>query len=147
MATVRSIFELAVPLFTKNKIRPLSYLGDGLLAVAQGDEHRRRGLAFACDLIRKAERITLVRHALGDAWGLRMRAGVASGPVVLGTLGSHFKLEFAAIGVTTNLAARLQGQANRGEVVCQDEGSAATEAVSLKGFDRPINIKRFSPGR
>lgn len=149
MATVRSLFELSVPVLATHRVRPLSYLGDGLLAVAEGDDHRERALAFSLAMVRRAARVSRVRRALGSPWGLDLRAGVASGPVVMGTLGSHFKMEFAAIGLTTNRAARLQGQAEPGEVVCDlDTGrhrqaEGRRESLELKGFSEPVAALRF----
>lgn len=150
MATVRSFFELAVPLLSRWRVRPLSCLGDGLLAISEGDAHAERGLAFARRLVEKAMRATFVRtRVLGEPHGLDLRAGVASGRVVTGAVGSLLKLEYAAIGATTNLAARLQGAAVPGEIVCAAEsaGAAANEgvpdAVKLKGFDAPTQVIRF----
>jgi adenylate cyclase len=142
MDTVRGLFELGVPLLTKHRVTPISYMGDGLLALCQGDEHERRGLAFARDLVARAGRVTRVRRILGGGWPLDLRAGVASGPVVLGTLGTSFKIEFAAIGVATNLAARLQSKAAPGEVMCSAHTVRAArlelpaETMSLKGFEK-----------
>lgn len=150
MATVRSLFELAVPGLSRFRVRPISCLGDALLAAAEGEDHERRGLAFAFELVRRASRMTLVRRALGDRWGMDLRAGVASGPVVVGALGNLFKLEFAAIGLTTNLAARLQSSASVGEVICSSRTGAhrASEGVvdrlKLKGFDEPVDVLRFA---
>lgn len=150
MATVRGLFELAVPLMTRHRVRPISYLGDGLLAVAEGEGHAKRGLAFAQDLVARAGRVSTVRKALGEKWGLDLRAGVATGPVVLGTLGTLFKLEFAAIGPATNLAARLQGAAAPGEVMAAAEGGEHPDFVSepvslsLKGWTGPVGATRFS---
>jgi class 3 adenylate cyclase len=55
--------------------------------------------------------------------------------VVLGMLGNGFKQEFAAIGRTTNLAARLQAQAEPDEIVAETSSAKATEHLELKGFD------------
>ena len=38
-----------------------------------------------------------------------MGIGVASGPVMSGNVGSERRLEYAAVGDTTNTAARLKG--------------------------------------
>lgn len=153
METVRSLFELAVPLFVRFKVRPLQYQGDGLLAVCQGEGHAARGLAFARALVAKTLRVTEVRKALGDKWGLTVRAGVASGPTVLGVLGSHYKLEFQAIGRTVNLASRLQGQAEPGQVCATwaTTGAAGSvpaglvvEQAPLKGFNAPEKFVRMA---
>ena len=142
MDTVRGLFELGVPLLTKHRVTPISYMGDGLLALCQGEGHQRRGLSFACDLVARAGRVSKVRRILGGAWPVDLRAGVASGPVVLGTLGTSFKTEFAAIGVATNLAARLQSKALPGEVMCSAHTvrdanlELPAETMSLKGFEK-----------
>jgi len=66
----------------------------------------------------------------------------------MGTLGTQFKQEFAAIGLTTNLAARLQGQARPGEVVVADATAHAgaidgpREELHLKGFRDPVPAVR-----
>lgn len=152
MDTVRGLFELGVPLLAKYKVQPLTYMGDGLLAIAQGAEHERRGLAFARELVARTGRITRVREVLGSGLPLHLRAGVASGTVVLGSLGSLFKTEFAAIGATTNLAARLQAKAEPGEVVCARHTALAAhvsdakdETFELKGYEgrEPVLASRI----
>lgn len=152
MDTVRGLFELGVPLLAKYKVQPLTYMGDGLLAIAQGPEHERRGLAFARELVARTGRVTRVREVLGSGLPLQLRAGVASGTVVLGSLGSLFKTEFAAIGATTNLAARLQAKAEPGEVVCARKTAIAAcaadakdETFELKGYEgrEPVEASRI----
>lgn len=146
MDTVRSLFEVAAPVLARHGVRPLQYLGDGLLAVAQGPDHAARGRAFALDLVARCGRITRIRAGRGEPFGLTTRAGVATGTVVLGLVGSFAKLEHLAIGRTTNLAARLQGVAAPGQVVWAlregEPGLADAERVRLKGFDAPVPIGR-----
>jgi len=152
MSTVRGLFELAVPVMMKHRVSPITYMGDGLLAIARGDEHERRGVDFACSLLERAARVTALRRFLGDRWPLDLRAGVATGPVVLGTLGSALKLDFAAIGLTTNLAARLQSSASPQEVVCSEHAAQragrtlAIEELTLKGFEKigPVRACRIA---
>jgi len=155
MATSRGFFELAVPLLARHRVRPIAYLGDALLAIAEGEGHHDRGVAFACALVARVQRMRRVRdaagmpipHALdGSELPYRIRSGVATGPVVLGVLGNGFKQEFAAIGRTTNLAARLQAQAEPEEVVAEAGTAAPTEYLELKGFDaQKIAVVRLDP--
>jgi len=58
----------------------------------------------------------------------RFRVGVNSGPAVIGNVGALQQRSFTAIGDTTNLAARLQGEAKPGQVVI-----GATTAAELTG--------------
>ena len=92
----------------------VAYQGDGLMAVfgapVEQPDHADRALAAA----REMRDVRLVRF---NAWaadqkvseGFRMGIGMASGPVMSGNVGSQRRLEYAAVGDTTNTAARLEG--------------------------------------
>ncbi len=92
------------------------FAGDAVMVVfnAAGDQpdHARRAVAAALGMQRATE---AARHARPD-WP-RFRAGVNSGPAVVGNVGTEEQRSFAAIGDTTNLAARLQAAAAPGQVV------------------------------
>jgi class 3 adenylate cyclase len=45
---------------------------------------------------------------------LKMRIGIHSGPVVVGTLGNDLRVEFKAVGDTVNVASRMEGMAEPG---------------------------------
>jgi len=92
----------------------VSYMGDGIMAVfgaplAQED-HADRALAAATDMLH-------TRLARFNAWAaehgisepFRMGIGLNSGPVMSGNVGSAKRLEYTAIGDTTNTASRLEG--------------------------------------
>ena len=150
MHTVRCLFELSVPVLAAHRVQALSYRGDGLLACARGEGHEARALAFACEFTARAARITKLRVALGDVWGLDVRAGVAAGPAVFGVLGTLAKLEYVVNGFTANFAARLQGAAQPNEVVCDERVGKASnltaglEHVTLKGIAQPIPVYRIA---
>ncbi|MGB1396933.1 MAG: adenylate/guanylate cyclase domain-containing protein, partial [Planctomycetota bacterium] len=144
--------ELAVPLLAQHQVRPLQHLGDGLLAACQGEGHEARGLQFAIDLVQRTSLASRVRRELGESWGLDLRAGVNSGPVVFGMLGSSFKQEWLAIGKTTNLAARLQSKGEIGEVVTLpeiaervgfDASGSILKPYDMKGFSEPVPVLRI----
>jgi len=125
MGTVRGLFELASAPLRTHRLHPLQYLGDGLLAIAVGEGHRRRAVAFARGFTRRMADVTHVRASmcggeLAASERLNVRCGVATGPVVLGPLGNLLRTELLAIGLTTNRAARLQGYAEPDEVVCDE---------------------------
>jgi len=151
MSTSQALFELAVPLLQKHRVRPSNYLGDAVLAIAEGEGHRGRAIGFACDYVARAKRASVIRGALAEPWMLTIRAGVASGPIVTGPVGNALKTEYTTIGRTVNLAARLQSCAEPGEVVVDAESEdaiegRARESVQLKGFRTPVPFVRLSPG-
>jgi PAS domain S-box-containing protein len=77
--------------------------------------------------------------------------GVHTGEAMVGNLGSDEYQNFTAIGDTVNVAARLQGQAQAGEVVCSaaalqaaGEGVRTTPlgALELRGRKTPVEAYR-----
>jgi adenylate cyclase len=91
----------------------VSYMGDGIMAVFGApltqDDHADRALAVARELL--AERLVRFNAWARDA-GLAepfsMGIGICTGPVMSGNVGSARRLEYTAIGDTTNTASRLE---------------------------------------
>jgi len=90
----------------------VSFQGDGLMAVF-GSPVERPDHAVAA--FRAAREMVGPRLASFTAWlaerdlePLEMGVGLNSGPVMSGTVGSERRLEYAAVGDTTNVAARLE---------------------------------------
>src|SRR6185503_16952868 len=59
----------------------------------------------------------------------RVRQGLNTGPVVVGSIGNDLRMDYTAVGDTTNVAARLQQAAAPGTIVI----SAATERL-VRGY-------------
>jgi class 3 adenylate cyclase/tetratricopeptide (TPR) repeat protein len=86
---------------------------------------------------------------VGADIGLEVRAGCAAGRVFAGTVGAPFRCTYAAMGDTTNLAARLCGKAAPGGVVAHAPLLArsltqfdhtGSEDVLLKGKPDPVPV-------
>lgn len=80
-------------------------------------------------------------------YALGFGAGIAWGYATIGTIGFEERLDYGAIGTVCNLAARLCGEADDGQILIAPrvfskiETSVEAEDVgelSLKGFHRPI---------
>jgi adenylate cyclase len=91
----------------------VAYMGDGIMAVfgapLQQDDHADRALAAAREMLRRLEGFNewLRENHLHD--GFKMGIGLNTGPVMSGHVGSERRLEYTALGDTTNTAARLEG--------------------------------------
>jgi adenylate cyclase len=76
--------------------------------------------------------------------GLGVGVGIATGPAVVGQLTAGANL--SVLGTTTNLAARLQTEAQGGEIVLDEEAhrrirsdvDASRELLQVKGFKQPV---------
>ena len=60
---------------------------------------------------------------------IKMRIGVHTGPVVVGTLGNDLRVEFKAVGDTVNLASRMEGLAEPGTTLVSEETLNLTEGL------------------
>jgi len=92
-----------------------------------------------------------LKHKRGNIPSIRMRIGVHSGPVVVGTLGNDLRVEFKAVGDTVNIASRIEGLAEAGTTyITEDtfkltEGFFRVEALGerkIKGKEKPLQIYR-----
>jgi adenylate cyclase len=88
----------------------VSYMGDGIMAVfgapIEQPDHADRALAAAREML--SVRLPRFNSWLGKDF--RMGIGLNSGPVSSGNVGSEERLEYAAVGDTTNVAARLEAK-------------------------------------
>jgi class 3 adenylate cyclase len=102
------------------------YTGDGVMALFGAplahEDSPRRAVHAALGIQRA---VRAVAQALQAERGLtlQMRIGINTGLVVVGKIGDDLRMDYTAVGDTTNLAARLQQMAQPGSVVI----SAATQ--------------------
>ncbi len=97
------------------------FIGDAIMAFwnAPTDEpdHAARALACALDMEDTLAAFNAERPAGSPA--LAIGIGIATGPAVVGFVGSPRKLEYTAIGDTVNLASRIEGETKgRAPILC-----------------------------
>lgn len=133
------------------------FMGDSLLALfgARGAPERNelRACRAALEMQALARRfaedsLSLAAHAAAFGIGV----GVACGQAVVGAVGTRKKRTFTAIGDPVNLASRLQGVAERDEVVIDGEVASRLgprarisppREIAVKGKEKPRVVHRL----
>jgi len=96
------------------------FLGDGVMALFGApiahEDHAHRALRAALDIQKGLMPLADdVRRTHGVEF--RMRMGLNTGLVVVGAIGKDLRMDYTAVGDTTNLAARLMALAQPGQIV------------------------------
>jgi class 3 adenylate cyclase len=128
--------------------------GDGLLAffgapIAHEDDPERAIFA-ALDMLESIEEFA---RQLKQTQGIEfhIRAGVNSGPVMVGNVGSDLRYEYTALGDAVNVAARMQTAAQPGTIVITEMTRRLTGdnfeledlgAIAVKGKAEPVHAFR-----
>ena len=92
----------------------IAYMGDGIMAVfgapLEQEDHADRAVVAAREMIGpRLERFNGVARRAGLRAQLRDGRGAQQRPVMAGNVGSEQRVEYTAIGDTTNTASRLEG--------------------------------------
>jgi adenylate cyclase len=109
------------------------FVGDEVVAVFSGDKAPARACAAA---------IQIVRHCAANAAaldGLAVGAGIATGSVIHGMIGSVRRADFTVIGDSVNMASRLCGIAKGLQIVVTDP--TREEAGPQFRFAGPFSVK------
>ncbi len=130
------------------------YLGDGVLVYfgypAAHDDDARRAVRAALEIVADlAELTTRLRRERGIT--LNARLGIHTGPVVVGEVGGGERREQLAVGMTPNLAARIQGIALPGSVLVSEDTWSIVRGFfefdslgshEIKGLATAVNLHR-----
>ncbi|MEJ2222304.1 MAG: adenylate/guanylate cyclase domain-containing protein [Desulfobacterales bacterium] len=130
--------------------------GDGIMAlfgapVALEDAPQRAirsSLAIHREIAKFSDHL---RQGKKDFPPIKMRIGIHTGPVVVGTVGNDLRVEFKAVGDTVNLASRMEGLAVAGTTYITEDTFKLTEGLfrfealgekQIKGKKEPIKVYR-----
>jgi len=130
--------------------------GDGIMAlfgapIALEDAPQRAirsSLTIHREMARFSDKVEQEREGILP---LKMRVGIHTGPVVVGTLGNNLRVEFKAVGDTVNLASRMEGLAKPGTTYVSEETFRLTEGLfrfeglgerEVKGKEEPVKVYR-----
>ncbi len=155
MAVLREMHDAVGPVIFEQGGTLSQFTGDGMMVFfndpipCEGPE--RRAVILGLAMRDRTER-------LADEWkrrghDLRLGVGIATGYATCGQIGFEGRFEYTAIGTVVNLAARLCGQAEGGEVLAAERVVAAlgdgvvsepAGEIELKGMARPVAIHRVT---
>lgn len=142
---VNPLLETMVELMHRYGGRIDRFLGDGVLAVfgvpTAHEDDPYRAVRAALDL----------RDRAADM-GLAVTAGVNTGRVYFGPVGSDLHEELTVMGPVVNLAARFQGAASANEIVVGSSTAIhltaafdlAPETLTIKGMTEPVDAFKVS---
>jgi class 3 adenylate cyclase/tetratricopeptide (TPR) repeat protein len=131
------------------------FTGDGVMALFGAPiahEYHAQRACYAALSIQKATAEYGEKVKRESGFDFRMRMGLNSGPVVVGSIGDDLRMDYTAIGDTTNFAARVEQAAKPGEVWMSREtrnivqGFFKEESVGeipLKGKAQPQHLYRL----
>jgi class 3 adenylate cyclase/tetratricopeptide (TPR) repeat protein len=149
-AVVNDFFALALAQVRTYEGTINQFLGDGFMALFGApiarEAHEQLAMLAALAIRRS------VAERGPDAPGLLLRMGINTGPVVVGKVGDSQRMDYTAVGDTTNLAARLQQAADPDTIlVSEAAASCADDSVILdamrhvvvKGRHEPITVYRL----
>src|SRR5438309_9098133 len=133
-ALINRAFELMLTGVHRYEGTVNQLLGDGLMALSGApiahEDHAQRAAHAALDM---QHALTGYRAELQQARGVdfRMRMGLNTGLVAVGAVGDNLRMDYTAVGDTTNTAARMQQLAEPGQIVV----ASATERLIAPYFE------------
>ncbi|MFW6250800.1 MAG: adenylate/guanylate cyclase domain-containing protein [Alkalispirochaetaceae bacterium] len=151
-------FNEAVEIVVNHKGYIDKFIGDCIMAawgvpIEHHDEDATSAVSAAVEI---QELVASTNRAFfkGEASQLRIGIGMHTGPLVAGHLGSVRRMDYTVIGDTVNVAARLEGVAEAGEVIITEDTRKLLvddsfvldqrDAVKVKGKSKPIPIYNVS---
>ena len=130
------------------------FIGDGIMAFWNAPLDDADHVAHACRTVLlcqvRSRQINENWAAHGEA-GMYTRFGLHTGETVVGNIGSPDRMDYTALGVSVNLAARLEGLNKRygtqvlaSESVVEEAGDAflfrPIDVAAVKGLSQRINV-------
>jgi len=134
------------------------FTGDGVMALFGAplahEDHAQRACHAALAIQQALEPYA---ERMREEYGIefQMRIGLNSGPVVVGAIGDDLRMDYTAVGDTTNLAFRVEGLAEAGTTCLSEETCRLTQGgfrfeplgqKTVKGKAEAISVyKLLSP--
>jgi adenylate cyclase len=96
------------------------YVGDAIMAHFSGERRIDTVIANAVSIMKAVRKANVERAKNGEPV-FDIGIGIHGGEVVVGNIGSEFRMDFACVGDVVNLSSRLCSSAGPGEIVVSKE--------------------------
>jgi class 3 adenylate cyclase/tetratricopeptide (TPR) repeat protein/ribosomal protein L40E len=127
--------------------------GDGIMALFGApialEDAPQRAIRSALAIHREINKFSDQLKSEKRMPSIKMRIGIHTGPVIVGTLGNDLRVEFKAVGDTVNLASRMEGLADPGTTCVTEDTFKLTEGFfrfevlgekKIKGKEEPVKV-------
>ena len=120
------------------------YIGDGLMAIfgapTASKQDADNALQTAIDMMRRLQTLNMEIKAEGYN-PIEIGIGLHTGIATVGYIGSEQRSEYTAIGDTVNLAARLESNAQSGQILISEATAKAAEKAYSIAPQPPLQVK------
>ncbi len=142
---------LQADLVRKHKGDVDKFVGDAVFALFDGED-------MAFDAVRCAVEIQRQMDVLEIPGGGRLEVGIGivTGDVILGSIGSHDRRDYTAVGNQVNLCSRLSALAGPREILIADSTfmlvrdmvkAEKRESIPVRGLAQPVDVYRMEIAR
>jgi class 3 adenylate cyclase len=131
------------------------FTGDGVMALfgapVAHEDHAQRACRAAL-VIQKAINEYGAKISRDCGVEFNMRIGLNSGPVIVGAIGDDLRMDYTAVGDTTNVAMRMESAATPGSILVSENTHRLVNAyfdfedcgpMVIKGKEAPQNVYRL----
>lgn len=150
---LNEFFTLMVEVVFKYEGTLAKFMGDGLMAIygaplKSSEDDALRAVKTAMEM-----KEMLVPFNKNRKNPIDIGVGITSGEVIVGNIGSEKRMEYTAVGVRVNLAARLQALAEKGQILLDKNTylkiadlvyAIKLEPFMIKGLEEPVEIYEAS---
>jgi class 3 adenylate cyclase/tetratricopeptide (TPR) repeat protein len=132
------------------------FTGDGIMALFGApialEDAPQRAIRSAYAIHREMSKFNdKIKQEKANIPQIKMRIGIHTGPVIVGTLGNDLRVEFKAVGDTVNLASKMEGLSEPGSTYVTEETFKLSEGLfrfealgefAVKGKKEPVKAYR-----
>ena len=127
------------------------FVGDAVFALFDGEDMAFDAVRCAVDIQRQMDTLEVP-----DGSRLEVGIGIVTGDVILGSIGSHDRLDYTAVGNQVNLCSRLSAMAGPREILIADSAfllvrdlvkAEKLESIAVRGLAKPVDVYRMEVAR